>query len=35
MSIEKVSDALQDFDKLKQKVKDFSEVLENLLIPVK
>ena len=30
MSIEKVSDALQDFDKLKEKVKDFSEVLEKI-----
>tara|TARA_B100000123_G_C25469006_1_gene313900 strand:+ start:90 stop:458 length:369 start_codon:yes stop_codon:yes gene_type:complete len=30
MSIEKVSDALQDFDKLKKKVKDFSEVLETI-----
>ena len=30
MSIEKVSSALQDFDKIKQKSKDFSEVLEKI-----
>lgn len=30
MSLEKVSDALQDFDKLKKRVKDFSEVLQKI-----
>tara|TARA_B100000683_G_C12452342_1_gene540632 strand:+ start:803 stop:1171 length:369 start_codon:yes stop_codon:yes gene_type:complete len=30
MSIEKISDALQDFDKLKEKAKDFSEVLDSI-----
>ena len=30
MSIEKVSNALQDFDKLKKKVDDFSEVLQKI-----
>ena len=30
MSIEKVSSALQDFDKIKQKSEDFSEVLEKI-----
>ena len=30
MSIEKVSNALQDFDKLKAKVEDFSEVLQKI-----
>jgi len=30
MSLDKVSNALQDFDELKKKVKDFSEVLQKL-----
>ena len=30
MSIEKVSNALQDFDELEKKVKDFSEVLQKI-----
>ncbi len=30
MSIEKVSNALQDFDKLKEKVKDFADVLQKI-----
>ena len=30
MSIEKVSNALQDFDKLKEKVKDFADVLQRI-----
>ena len=30
MSIDKVSNALQDFDKLQKKVKDFSEMLQNI-----